>query len=84
MSKHVPPPRGEPVSSPELNLAIQTAQREKALKRLRKLRKKAADELIGCWTFSTSAILIRTIAFPPKVIFCGRGEGGHTHMIPPI
>jgi hypothetical protein len=43
--KHVPPPRGEPVSSPEANLATQTAQREKALKRLRKLRTKAADEI---------------------------------------
>jgi hypothetical protein len=52
MSKHVPPPTGTPIAEPELTqellsarLATQTAKREKALKRLRKLRQKAADEI---------------------------------------
>ena len=72
MSKHVPPPRGEPVSSPELNLAIQTAQREKALKRLRKLRKKAADEIDRLLDFLDVSDLDPDNRISPKVIFCGR------------
>ena len=43
--KHVTPPRGEPVSSLESNLAIQERQRGKALKKLRRLREKARDEI---------------------------------------
>jgi hypothetical protein len=50
--KHVPPPTGTPIAGPELSqetlsarLAKEAAKREKALKRLRKLRQKAADEI---------------------------------------
>lgn len=50
--KHVPPPTGMPVAGPELTqdslaarLATQQRQRERALRRLRKLRVKARNEI---------------------------------------
>lgn len=48
MTKHVPPPTGEPLESAgkiSPGLAIQQRQREKALRRVAKLRKKAAAEI---------------------------------------
>ena len=43
--KHVTTLTGEPLESLPPELAIQERQRQKTLKRLRKLRQKAADEI---------------------------------------
>lgn len=50
--KHVPPPAGTPIAGPELTpdeiktrLATQERQRERALRRLRKLRERARNEI---------------------------------------
>ncbi len=43
--KHVTTPTGEPLDSLPPELAMQERQRQKALKRLRKLRTRAADEI---------------------------------------
>jgi hypothetical protein len=50
--KHVPPPTGTPIAGPELTqasliarLARQARKRERALARLRELRKRASDEI---------------------------------------
>jgi hypothetical protein len=45
MSKHVPPPTGEPLESVSHGLAKQEADRVEALQRLRGLRKETADEI---------------------------------------
>ncbi|PSO30523.1 hypothetical protein [Bradyrhizobium sp. MOS002] len=52
MTKHVPPPTGVPLDGPELTqdaldrrLAIQQRERERTLRRLRRLREKASTEI---------------------------------------